>query len=273
MRVHFPHLIAPVLRSVVLVIPLLACGLPCAARAQAENKTAQQVSLVPITLAIFSHRPLPDGLWPALVAALRGELASGSPETSLLLGESAGPVKGTDAFSQVQIVRGDMIGPDGLAVDQAVTVYIQGECKIIPRGRSIPFDDSAALVSGPLGWVRSEHGHIESFAHVDCDRLAEMLAAQAFGLNREQRNRMMAGAITRVILHEWIHIATQNPRHAERGIARSGFGVSDLLAHPAQSSAQQETRPHGRHEDGGSASSAPATDKSQKQLRLQSGGQ
>jgi len=74
-----------------------------------------------------------------------------------------------------------------------------------------------------------EHGRIEPFAHVDCTRIGQVLGPQALGLNRNQRNTVMTGAIARVVLHEWIHIATQNPAHAESGISKAQFGVADLM--------------------------------------------
>jgi hypothetical protein len=33
-----------------------------------------------------------------------------------------------------------------------------------------------------------------------------------------------------VIVHEWVHVATQNPGHAREGVAKSSFDVLDLLA-------------------------------------------
>jgi hypothetical protein len=81
----------------------------------------------------------------------------------------------------------------------------------------------------PLGWVRRLDGRIEPFAHVDCARIGQVLGPQALGMDADRRNAVMAGAIARVILHEWIHIATQNPRHAERGITKAQFGVADLM--------------------------------------------
>ena len=183
---------------------------------------------------------MPDGLWPALVDALREELDSDSPETRILIGEPAGqasgPTAGPDSDKemghQVQIVPGDMIGFDGLIVNQSVTIYLHGECKINPRPRPILLHDTVVLTPGALGWVQIDHGHIASFAHVDCNHLGEMLATQAFGLNRDGSNRLMAVAIARVILHEWIHIATQSPHHSERGLAKAQFAVADLLARP-----------------------------------------
>ena len=57
-----------------------------------------------------------------------------------------------------------------------------------------------------------------------------MLATKAFGRNRDQRDNLMAVAIARVILHEWIHIATQSKHHSDRGLAKARFGSGDLSA-------------------------------------------
>jgi hypothetical protein len=81
-----------------------------------------------------------------------------------------------------------------------------------------------------LGWVRLNHGHIEHFIHVECTRLAQTLASQTYGLDRDQQDRLMARAIARVILHEWIHIATQNSGHARDGLAKAAFSPRDLIA-------------------------------------------
>jgi len=36
--------------------------------------------------------------------------------------------------------------------------------------------------------------------------------------------------MARVILHEWVHVATQSAGHAAHGVAKSNFGIADLLA-------------------------------------------
>jgi hypothetical protein len=61
-----------------------------------------------------------------------------------------------------------------------------------------------------------------------------MLSPMALSMTQNRRNTVMGEAIARVILHEWIHIATQNPKHASRGVEKSGFGVMDLLADDAE---------------------------------------
>lgn len=211
----------------------------CSAQAPIPDNIPYQAPAAQTTLVISSKRPMPDGLWPALVAALREELGSDSPETSVLIGETtgsatgpAGHASGKDMGHQVQIVRGDMIGHDGLIVEESITIYLHGECEITPRPRSIVLRDTVELAPGALGWVQSDHGHIGPFAHVECSHLGKILANQAFGLNRDGCNQLMAVAIARVILHEWIHIATQNPHHSEHGLAKAQFGVADLLARP-----------------------------------------
>jgi hypothetical protein len=178
-------------------------------------------------LAIFADRPISDGFWPIIISALREELASGAAETRVLPGENAGPDPGADPA--VEILRGDRIAP-GLNVDNPITIYLHGDCVVPPRSLSLGQPSS----SGALGWVRLNHGHIEHFIHVECTRLGQTLATQTYGLDRDQRNRLMAVAIARVILHEWIHIATQNPGHARDGLAKAVFGPQDLISERCQ---------------------------------------
>jgi hypothetical protein len=73
-------------------------------------------------------------------------------------------------------------------------------------------------------------GRIAPFAHVDCTRIGEVLGLHAQGMRRQQRVEAMAVALARVILHEWIHIATQNSTHAREGIEKAQFSVVDLIA-------------------------------------------
>jgi hypothetical protein len=256
MRSQFPHRIALFLPSFFLALPLLAPAASCAAQDRVPGKNPDSASSAQTTLVIFSDRPIPEGLWPALVAALRKELASGSPQIQVLVDQKlpsqwVDPLSGADsAASSIEIVRGDTVGPSGLIANNPITVYLHGECKITPRpGR--PFSgENYVSGSTALGWVQSNHGRIEPFAHVECDPLGQMLAVQAFGLNRDQRNQLMAVAIARVILHEWIHIATQNPRHSTNGISKAQFGVADLLAHPDKSPVARGARLHRANGDG-----------------------
>src|SRR6202044_3343311 len=153
-------------------------------------------------------------------------LASGAPETRFLPSQTAG------SDPAVRILRGDRIAP-GLSADNPITIYLHGDCVVLPS-----FSLGRPSSSGALGWVRLNHGHIEHFIHVECTRLAQTLASQTLGLDRDQRSRLMAVAIARVILHEWIHIATQNPGHARDGLAKAVFGPQDLSPNAANSPAR-----------------------------------
>jgi hypothetical protein len=216
------------LLSSVLALSLLAQV--CLATAQAQAPNSPSVPPANAVLAIFSDRPMSNEFWPILVTALREELASGAPETRFLPGRTVGA--GGSFDPAVQVLRGDRIAP-GLIADNPITIYLHGDC-VIPRPHS--FSPGQPSISGALGWVRRNHGQIEHFIHVECTRLAQMLATQAYGLDRDQRNGLMAVAIARVILHEWIHIATQNPGHARDGLGKAAFRPWDLVAHAANPS-------------------------------------
>ncbi len=160
------------------------------------------------TMVVFADRSMPAGQWTELFAALRAGLANGGAETRELDPKAA-------------FVRGDDLSP-GLEVDSAISVFLHGNCSLEPLERRTAF-------AVPLGWVRRTDGRIQPFVHVDCTRIGQVIGAQARWLSRQGRDKVMAGALARVILHEWIHIATQNPGHAESGIARAQFGVADLM--------------------------------------------
>jgi hypothetical protein len=203
----------------------------CRATVQAQAPNSASAPAANAVLAIFSDRPMSNEFWPILVTALREELASGAPETRVLPGQTVGAARSSDPA--VQILRGDRIAP-GFIADNPITIYLHGNCGI-PTPRL--FSPGQPSISGALGWVRSNHGQIEHFIHVECTRLAQMLATQAYGFDRDQRNGLMALAIARVILHEWIHIATQNPGHTRDGLGKAAFRPRDLVAHAANPAA------------------------------------
>jgi len=241
----------------ILAYSLLASASAGAAQTSASDPAFDSLSgqapAAETTLAIFPDpkaKPMPDELWEDLVAALRKELISGEPETRSLsvttpantshsgTHESASDQSAASSESlqpevPLQILRGDKI-VSGILVDKFIAVYLVGECKVTPTPQLDPFHP--VTISGALGWVNVTDGQIQPFIHVDCKRIGQMLGLHAMGLSVDQRQRQMANAIARVILHEWIHIATQNPHHAKHGIAKAEFSINDLLAHPAKPS-------------------------------------
>jgi hypothetical protein len=180
------------------------------ARALAETPAAGGPHTT--TMIVFAQRSMPEGEWTALMDSLRRSEASTAQEMPELRGG-------------FEVLRGEMI-PRGLQVDVPISIYLRGDCRLVPQ----PF----TIAEGALGWVLRVHGRIAPFVYVDCTRLVQMLSPMALSMTQNRRNTVMGEAIARVILHEWIHIATQSSKHASRGVEKSGFGVMDLLADDAE---------------------------------------
>lgn len=159
------------------------------------------------TLVIFADHRMQDNAWIALFDAIQKGSLSVAATSPALTGSA-------------DLVRGDKM-PLGLDVDKPITVYLHGDCTLQPAERIIP--------TKPLGWVLRVNGQIEPFIHVDCGEISQVVGRLALGMSRSRRTTVMAEAIARVILHEWVHVATQNPRHTEQGISKPTFGVKDLL--------------------------------------------
>jgi hypothetical protein len=200
-----------------IILPLLFFVHPIAS-AQTTPRT---------TIVVFADQPMPEGLWPALESALREELVSDSPGARSSLAQKDGTHIGAD----LQILRGDQVQP-GITVDQSITVYLHGECVTTYTPR--PGLSGSPAVSGVLGWVQINNGQIDPFIHIACGRIGQMLVQQGMGRNLDGRNKLVAAGISRVVLHEWIHIATQSAHHSQRGVTKAQFGVADLLAHSAK---------------------------------------
>ena len=189
-----------------LLLPLLVLflywieGRPCA--------HAAVVATPRITLIVFTDKQMPEGEWEALSRDLQQEYSLLAAETHVHPG----------AFD---LVRGDALVP-GIEVESPITIYLHGDCTLLGRpGQSVP--------EGALGWVLRSHGHIEPFIHVDCSRIGDMLGSYAQAMNHDLRNNVMAQAIARVVVHEWIHLATQSPAHKQDGVSRSTFRIADLI--------------------------------------------
>lgn len=192
-------------KTLPMVVALVVTGLMVrTARAETAPKTLSSAT----TLVVFAEHGIPEGEWTDLSAAMRVGAAEAAKETPALRGG-------------VEMVHGETI-PAGLRLGSSIAVYLHGDCTLLPRPRYVQ--------AGRLGWVKKYHGHIEPFIHVDCTQLVDMLGPMALPMTPTRRNMVMAEAMTRVILHEWIHIATQNAGHAEQGVAQAQFGVRDLLA-------------------------------------------
>jgi hypothetical protein len=203
MRVELPRR----LRRLAKFIPMIALLVSACSKDRAYAQTPARTE-TRTTLVIFAEKRMADSEWAALFDALQKGAQSGREEAPALKG-------GMD------LVRGDTI-VHGLEVDRPISVYLHGDCTLLPMPRYAPL--------GALGWVRLVHGRIQPFIHVDCAQIVQELGPLVLGMNRKRRDAVMGEAMARVIVHEWIHVATQNAGHAKHGVAKSSFGIADLLA-------------------------------------------
>ena len=189
---------------------LLAAISPLLSAHTSAQLAPQQVasSALHTTIAIFADDPSRIDSWDAIFAALRRNL----PEAV-----ATAPSLEADP----EIIRGDAIVP-GLNVDKAVVVFLHGDCTLYSRSMHFPQGKA-------LGWVFEQKHEIQPFIHVDCTRIAQALSAQSESMSRNQRTAAMSEALARVILHEWIHIASQRTAHHLSGLGKAQFTVEDLI--------------------------------------------
>jgi hypothetical protein len=161
-----------------------------------------------LALVVFTDQRMPEDEWAAVSTALHQGFVNLALETHSL---PAG----------FDVVRGDALLP-GVQFDAAVSIYLHGDCRLMAQ-------PGQYTVSGALGWVLRDHGSIAPFIHVDCARISEILGQHVLGMNHAARNAAMGEAISRVVLHEWLHISTQNSSHTRDGISKSVFGYKDLI--------------------------------------------
>lgn len=158
-----------------------------------------------VTVIVFTEYKLHESAWAPLLAALQRDLTDAD--------QPSGPA--------IEVMRGDDV-KRGMQVEQAVSVYLHGDCTLRPG----PWQTA----NGTLGWVWRVHGQIEPFVHVDCTLLEHMLAHKAASINSNLWDQTMGEAIARVVEHEWLHIYTQSPEHSRHGVMKAQFTADDLLS-------------------------------------------
>jgi hypothetical protein len=221
MRVKVPHLR---IVSLVLVLCILICGAPILGGQDAASGVPAQASGAPAThptLVFFSQNRLPDRAWATLFAAVRAELPAAAVEVPAL-----------DA--QAQLIRGDTLAPL-TEVPQAVNVYLHGDCDLAPDPQPFPAGQR-------LGWVVKFGPQIVPVIHVECTAVGQALSGRAEWMSGDARTAAMSEALTRVILHEWAHIAEQSSAHGKEGITKARFGVDDLMPKKQQAQLSSQGR-------------------------------
>jgi hypothetical protein len=201
--------VVPSFRRIVAALIAVAGFALSLQSARGQDVSPMQISsAVRTTVVVFPSRPMPDDEWTALYAAA----------------QNIADAEKIEGAGDLEFVRGDTMRP-GLRVESAVVVYLHGDCNLEPLPRRTGY-------SVRLGWVLRVNARIDPYINVDCTRIGQVLGAQAQGLDREARDRMMAGAVARVMVHEWIHVARQSAEHGRNGITKASFGVADLLGEP-----------------------------------------
>jgi hypothetical protein len=168
------------------------------------------------TMVFYAQPNVSENLWPALFQVLHADLADGAGElpNGFVLDKEAAFVRGSDDL------RGQLFS-------SIIVVKLLGRCDVLPQ------TDHPS--KGPLGWVPEISGTIQPIISIDCTRIAEVLRPAAAGLNKQARQYMMDQAIAHVLIHEWIHIATQSTRHSSRGLSQAYLSVNDLIEKPKSS--------------------------------------
>jgi hypothetical protein len=186
----------------IFVLLMLASGRTLAAAIPAPPLDTQQAG----TAVVFYAQPeTSEDFWPILFQVVRVDLAEGGAELE------QNPV----------LIRAstDLLG---VSFSRIISIKLLGRCDGLPQAYH-------AQARGPLGWVLLVSGKIQPFVSIDCTRIAQVLRPATAGLNDKGRQYAMAQAVAHVLIHEWMHIATQSSAHAAHGIRQANLSVSELI--------------------------------------------
>ena len=170
----------------------------------------------PGTAIIFYAQPqLNDDLWADLLQSLRADLNAGIDESP----------NGFALQQEPTYLRGNRDLAVRVDFSKVIIVKLLGRCDVLPQS------DRPSL-KGPLGWVLEVSGKIQPFIFVDCTRIGKVIRTRSAALNKYERRHEMAQAIAHVVIHEWIHVATQSPAHGAHGISKQFLSPEELTAEP-----------------------------------------
>lgn len=192
------------------IIALLAFAVPAAAPAQDPSQPAT-------TLVVLANRQTQKHLWPVLVSTLRRDAATAS---------QSAPISGDP---QIILGGGEVPGPE---FPSRIEVQLLGAC-------DDPWNANAPAKQGPLGWVLRDGGQIAPVIYVDCAQVNQLLSPQNRPMTQSHQLQVTSEVISHVILHEWIHIATQSPAHTSRGIMQPALSLQELTTPVAETRTAQ----------------------------------
>jgi hypothetical protein len=183
--------------SLLLAVPVLI---------SARVSPAQGSNQVETAVVFYADPGVEASVWPSLVDAFHNEVVREASDYPLPT--DAEPIRGSS------VVEGQQFG-------KIIQVHLIGRCDVAEQAER-------PLSRGPLGWVLDVSGEVQPFVYISCDRLAQFLNPTTLGMNDDQRREAMARAISRIAIHEWIHIDTQSGRHASHGIRQAELSDTEL---------------------------------------------
>jgi hypothetical protein len=198
----FPHRQS---RKSILGLPLLLVWTWAVALYAQQSGTA---------IVFYAQPQVSEEMWPSLFQVVRADLASGDGELANGVALDKAPI----------LVRGNE-DLRGVTFSHVISVKLLGRCDLLPQAYRPD-------VTGPLGWVLLVSGKIQPYVSIDCNRLAQVLRPTLASLNKEDRRYAMLQAIAHVLIHEWIHIATQSDVHGRQGIMQAYLSANQLIAGP-----------------------------------------
>jgi hypothetical protein len=157
-------------------------------------------------VVLFAEPQVEAAIWPSLLDAFHNEVVREASEYALP--------------GDAELVRGSTL-VEGQEFGKIIQVHLIGRCDVVEQAeRPVP--------RGPLGWALDVSGEIQPFVYINCDRVAQFLNPTTLGMNDDQRREAMARAISRIAIHEWIHIDAQSARHASHGIRQAELSGEEL---------------------------------------------
>jgi hypothetical protein len=179
----------------------------------------------PGTALVFYAQPqVSEDMLPSLFQIVRADLASGDSELANGVALDKDPI----------MVRGNE-DLRGVTFSHVISVKLLGRCDVLPQ-------TNRPELTGPLGWVLLVSGEIQPYVSIDCTRIAQVLRPAVASLSKEDRRYAMMQAIAHVLIHEWIHIATQSDAHGRRGIMQAYLSANQLIAGPKNGDLQVAKR-------------------------------
>ena len=106
---------------------------------------------------------------------------------------------------------------------EVVVVTFKGHCE--SAGSGAAFHDPTVL-----GLTHVSDGKIIPFSEVDCDAVRALVHTELRLRPMEDRERLFARALARVLAHELYHVFARTSEHGSRGISKAAYSPWELLA-------------------------------------------